>query len=97
MVVYRLIEVKELAYYGAVVQMFGYGAETVILGNAADVVLAIVLAQGLVVPHYAFPYIPSVQFGLLHNLVERCPHSDKFFLCHAAVRWRSVAVLLFVS
>ena len=54
LVVYRLIEVKELAYYGAVVQMFGYGAETVILGNAADVVLAIVLAQGLVVPRDAF-------------------------------------------
>ena len=48
--VYRLIEVKELAYYGAVVQMFGYGTEAVILGNAADVVLAVVLAQGFVVP-----------------------------------------------
>ena len=95
--VYRLIEVKELADYGAVVQMFGYGAEAVILGNAADVVLAIVLAQGFVVPHDAFPYIPSVQFGLLHNLVERCPHPDKFFLCHAVIRWRSVAVLLFVG
>ena len=95
--VYRFIEVKELAYDGAVVQMFGYGAETVILGNAADVVLAVVLAQGLVVPHDAFLYIPSVKFGLLHNLVERCSNSDEFFLCHAAIRWRSVAVLLFVS
>ena len=97
MVVYRFIEVKELADYGAVIQMFGDGAEAVILGNASDVVLARVLAQGLVVPHDAFPYIPSIQFGLLHNLVERCPHSDKFFLCHAVIRWRSVAVFLFVS
>ena len=32
--VYRLIEVKELADYWAVVQMFGYGAEAVVLGNA---------------------------------------------------------------
>ena len=91
--VYWLIEVKELADYGAVADMFGYGAEAVILGNAADVVLAVVLAQGLVVPRYAFPYIPSVQFGLLHNLVKRCPHSDEFFLFHAVIRWQSVAVL----
>ena len=95
--VYRLIEIKELADHRAVADVFGYGTKAVILGNAADVVLAVVLTQGLVVPRYAFPYIPSVQFGLLHNLVKRCPHSDEFFLCHAVIRWRSVAVLLFVS
>ena len=43
--VYRFIEVKELTDHRAVADVFGYGAETVILGNAADVVLAIVLAQ----------------------------------------------------
>ena len=97
LVVYRFIEVKELADHGMVADVFGYGAEAVILGNAADVVLAVVLAQGFVVPCYAFPYIPSVQLGLLHNLVKRSPHSDEFLLCHATIRWRSVAVLLFVS
>ena len=95
--VYRFVEVKELADHGTVADVFGYGAEAVILGNSADVILAVILSQGLVVPCDAFPYIPSVQFGLLHNLIERCPHSDKLFLCHAAIRWRSVAVLLFDS
>ena len=61
--VYRFIEVKKLADYGAVADVFGYGAETVILGNAADVVLAIVLAQGLVVPRDAFLYIPPFSLG----------------------------------
>ena len=83
--VYRFIEVKELADHGAVADVFGYGAETVILGNTADVVLAIVLAQGLVVLRDAFLYIPSVQSRLLHNLVERCSHSDELFFCHAAI------------
>ena len=90
--VYRFVEVKELADHWAVADVFGYGAETVILGNAADIVLAVVLAQGLVVPCDAFLYIPSVQFRLLHNLVERCADTDKLFLCHAAIRWRQVAV-----
>lgn len=83
--VYRFIEVKELTDHRAVADVFGYGAETVILGNAADVVLAIVLAQGLVVPRDALLYIPSVQSRLLHNLVERCSHSDELFFCHAAI------------
>ena len=83
--VYRFIEVKELTDHRAVADVFGYGAETVILGNAADVVLAIVLAQGLVVLRDAFLYIPSVQSRLLHNLVERCSHSDELFFCHAAI------------
>ena len=95
--VYRFVEVKELADHGTVADVFGYGAEAVILGNAADVILAVILSQGLVVPCDAFLHIPSVQFRLLHNLVERCPDTDKFFLCHAAIRWRSVAVLLFDS
>ena len=59
--VYRFIEVKELTDHGAVADMFGYGAETVILGNAANIVFTVVLAQGLVVPRDAFLYIPSVQ------------------------------------
>ena len=96
LVVYRLIEIEELADYRLIIDVFGYGAETVILGYAANVVLAIVLAQGLVVPCDAFPYIPSVQSRLLHNLVERCADTDKLFLCHAAIRWRSVAVIYFV-
>ena len=83
--VYRFIEVKELTDHRAVADVFGYGAEAVILGNAADVVLAIVLAQGLVVLRDAFLYIPSVQSRLLHNLVERCSHSDELFFCHAAI------------
>ena len=95
--VYRFVKVKELADHGTVADVFGYGAEAVILGNAADVILAVILSQGLVVPCDAFLHIPSVQSRLLHNLVERCPDTDKFFLCHAAIRWRSVAVLLFDS
>ena len=75
--------------------MFGYGAEAVILGNTTDVVLAVVLAQGLVVPCDAFLHIPSIQFRLLHNLVERCADTNKLFLCHAAICGRLVAVLLF--
>ncbi|MFR4552288.1 MAG: hypothetical protein ACLT49_03220 [Sutterella wadsworthensis] len=93
---YRLVEVKELADYRLIADVFGYGAEAVILGYAADVVLAIVLAQGLVVPCDALPYIPSVQSWLLHNLVERCADTDKLFLCHAAICGRSVAVIYFV-
>ena len=91
-VVYRFIEVKELSDHRTIADVFGYGAETVILGNAADIVLAVVLAQGLVVPRDTFLYIPSVQLWLLHNLVERCADTDKLFLCHAAIRWRQVAV-----
>ena len=30
-------------------------------------------------------YISTVQSRLLHNLVERCSHSDKFFFCHTAI------------
>ena len=95
--VYRFVEVKEFADHETVADVFGYCAEAVILGNAADVILAVILSQGLVVPCDAFLHMPSVQFRLLHNLVEHCPDSDEFFLCHAAIRWRSVAVLLFVS
>ena len=91
-VAYRFVEVEKLADYGLVAHVVGYGAETVILGNAADIVLAVVLAQGLVVPRDTFLYIPSVQLWLLHNLVERCADTDKLFLCHAAIRWRQVAV-----
>ena len=93
---YQLVEVKELADYRLMADVFGYGAEAVILGYAADVVLAIVLAQGLVVPCDALPYLPSVRSWLLHNLVERCADTDKLFLCHAAICGRSVAVIYFV-
>ena len=95
--VYRLIEVKEFADYRAIADVFGYGTESVILGNAADVVLAIVLAERFIVPGDTLLYISTAQSRLLHNIVEHCPDTDKFFLCHAAIRWRSVAVLLFDS
>ena len=57
LVVYRLIEVKELADYRAITDVFGYGTESVILGNAADVVLAIILAERFIVPRDTFLYI----------------------------------------
>lgn len=70
-VAYRLIEVEELADYGLVVHMVGYGAEAVILGNTCHVVLAVILPQGLGIPCDAFPHIAAVNAGLVHNLVER--------------------------
>ena len=59
LVVYRLIEVKELADYRAITDVFGYGTESVILGNAADVVLAIILAERFIVPRDTFLYIST--------------------------------------
>ena len=76
---YRLVEVEELADYGLVAHMVGYGAEAVILRDASHVVLAVVLPQGLGVPCDAFPHIAAVYAGLVHNLVERCAYSDEFF------------------
>ena len=76
---YRLVEVEELADYGLVTHMVGYGAEAVILRDARHVVLAVVLPQGLGVPCDAFPHIAAVDSGLVHNLVERCAYTDKFF------------------
>ena len=76
---YRLVEVKELADYGLVAHMVGYGAEAVILGDASHVVLAVVLPQGLGVPCDALPHIAAVDAGLVHNLVERCAYSNEFF------------------
>ena len=40
---YRLIKVQKAVNLLLVVQMVGYGAETVILGNGGNVALAIVL------------------------------------------------------
>lgn len=65
-VVYRLIEVQELVHYRTVIHMVGHSAETVILWNSGEIMLAIVLPQGLVVPHDAFLYIAAVQLGLVH-------------------------------
>ena len=62
-----------------------YGAETVIHGNAAYVVLAIVLAERFIVPRDTLLHISATQFRLLHNFVERCSHSDKFFFCHTTI------------
>ena len=45
--VYRFVEVKEFADHGTVADVFGYSAEAVILGNTADVILAVILSQGL--------------------------------------------------
>ena len=76
---YRLVEVEELADYGLVAHMVGYGAEAIILRYARHVVLAVVLPQGLGVPCDALPRIAAVNSGLVHNLVERCAYSDEFF------------------
>lgn len=76
---YRLVEVEELADYGLVAYMVGYGAEAVILRDARHVVLAVVLSQGLGVPCDASPHIAAVNAGLVHNLVERGAYTDKFF------------------
>lgn len=76
---YRLVEVEELPDYGLVAHMVGYGAETVIFGNTCHVVLAVVLPQGLGVPCDALPHTAAVNAGLVHNLVECCAYSDKFF------------------
>ncbi len=76
---YRLVEVEELADYGLVAHMVGYGAEAVILGDARHVVLAVVLPQGLGVPCDALPHIAAVNAGLVHNLVERGAYSNEFF------------------
>lgn len=82
-VAYRFVEVEELADYGLVAHMVGYGTETVILGDARHIVLAVVLPQGLGVPCNAFPHIAAVNSGLVHNLVERCAYTDEcFFFCH---------------
>ena len=77
MVVGRFIDVQELADYRLIVHMVGNGTEAVILGYGGKVALAVVLPQGFIVPHDAFLHVPSVQSGLVHNLVERCAHSDK--------------------
>ena len=58
-VVYRLIEVKELADYRAIADVFGYGTESVILGNAADVVLAIILTERFIVPRDTLLHIST--------------------------------------
>ena len=50
--VYRFVEVKELADHGTLADVFGYCAEAVILGNSADVILAVILSQGLVAVSY---------------------------------------------
>ena len=83
LVAYRLVEVEELADYGLVAHMVGYGAEAVILRNTCHIILAIVLPQGFEVPYDALPHIAAVNSGLVHNLVERCAYSDEcFFFCH---------------
>ena len=76
---YRLIKVEELADYWLVAHMVGYGAEAVILRDTCHVVLAVVLPQGLGVPCDALPHIAAVNSGLVHNFVERCAYTDKFF------------------
>ena len=58
--VYRLVEIEELTDYRLITDVFGDGAEAVKFGYAADVVLAIVLAQCLVVPCDAFLHISAV-------------------------------------
>ena len=45
--------------------IFGNCAEAIILGNGGEKVLAVVLSQGLVIPHDAFLHIAAVQSGLV--------------------------------
>ena len=78
---YRLIEVEELADHGLIIDVFGYGAEAVILRHGGEIVLAVILPKRLVVPHDAFLHIAAVQTGLVHQLVEGCTNSNKLFLC----------------
>ncbi len=63
--VYRFIEVKGLIHHGTVVYMIRYGIESVILWNGSEILLAVVLAQGLVVPYDAFLHIVAVQARLI--------------------------------
>ena len=85
LVVYRLVEVEELADNGLVAHMVGYGAEAVILRDTCHVILAVVLPQGLGVPCDALSHIAAVNAGLVHNLVKRCAYSDEcFFLFHVS-------------
>ena len=81
--VYRLVKVEELADYGLVAHMVGYGAEAVTLENACHIILAVVLPQSFGVPCDAFLHIAAVNSWLAHNLVERGAFSNKcFFFCH---------------
>ena len=66
LVVYRFIEVQELVHHRTVIHMVGNCAEAIILGNGGEKVLAVVLSQGLVIPHDAFLHIAAVQSGLVH-------------------------------
>lgn len=74
---YRLVQVQEVVYYLTVVHMVGNCAETVILGNTSQIVLAVILAERLVVPDNAFLDVSSVQSGLANYLVKCCAYSDK--------------------
>ncbi len=66
MMVYRLIEVKELADYRLIPDVLGYGAEAVILRHGGEIVLALVLPQRLVVPYDTLLHIAAVQTRLVH-------------------------------
>ena len=64
--VYRFVQVQELVHYRTIVHMVGDCAEAVILRYGGKIMFAIILPQGLVVPHDTFPHIATVQPGLVH-------------------------------
>ena len=66
LVVYWFIEVQELVHYRTIIYMVGNRTEAVILRYCGEIVLAIVLPQGLVIPHDAFLHIAAVQSGLVY-------------------------------
>ena len=85
LVVYRLVEVEELADNGLVAHMSGTVQKPSYFGTPCHVILAVVLPQGLGVPCDALSHIAAVNAGLVHNLVKRCAYSDEcFFLFHVS-------------
>lgn len=62
------------------VHMFGNRAETVILVYVLDVLLAVVLAQGLHVPRYALSYLSSTDGRLVYHLVQGGANTDEHLI-----------------
>ena len=93
---YRLVEVKELADYGLIADVFRLRCRSRHTWVRCRCSPCHSLGAGSRCSMRCASLIPSVQSWLLHNLVERCADTDKLFLCHAAICGRSVAVIYFV-